>query len=88
MVGYAQVWVTQNDPGGKEKWKMFRILSSEGVYLQVSHFKGSIKVSDPFLKFETSCPFHLETIILIPLSFLLDDRRRFGRRVSLCQSIQ
>lgn len=57
----------KNDPGGEEKWKMFRILSSESVYLQVSRFKGSFKVSDSFLKIETSCPFRLETIILAPV---------------------
>lgn len=57
----------RNDPGGEENLKMFKILSSEGVYkLQVSSTKGSFKVSDPFLKFEPSCPFHLETIILAP----------------------
>lgn len=59
----------RNDPGEEEKLKMFKILSSEGVYLQVSCFKGSFKVSDPFLKFEPSCPFHLETIVLAPFVF-------------------
>lgn len=59
----------RNDPGGEEKRMMFKILSSESVYLQVSRFKGSIKVSDPFLKLETSYPFHLETIVLVPFTF-------------------
>lgn len=59
----------RNEPGEEEKLKMFKILSSEGVYLQVSCFKGSFKVSDPFLKFEPSCPFHLETIVLAPFVF-------------------
>lgn len=54
----------RNDPGGEEKLKMFKILSSEGVCLQVSSIKGSFKVSDPSLNFEPSCPFHLETVIL------------------------
>lgn len=67
--GYVQVWVTENYPGGEEKLQIIEILSSEGVYLQVSCITGSFKVSDPFLKFEPSCPFHLETIILVPFVF-------------------
>lgn len=41
----------RNDPGGEEKLKIFKILNSEGVYLKVNRFKGSFKVSGPFLKF-------------------------------------
>lgn len=55
----------RNDPRGED----VQILNSEGVYLQVSSIKGSFKVSDPSLKFEPSCPFHPETIILTPFVF-------------------
>lgn len=59
----------RNDPGGEEKLKMLKIINSAGVYLQVSSTKGSFKVSGLFLKFESCCPFHLETIILAPFVF-------------------